>query len=287
MRDLVAAIRSAKEFADRVRHFQEAVDLTQIARQFDWMLRSSELAGFADSVLRQQHQLDDFVRPYRRFLDSLDRAAHQFEASALAIDKWAPIYAEPDFLRVTAERARYYDALFRSPSFVGVFDEISRLQDFVAPHIDEIQVAPDEKSRRLSLRSALQAILKGAMGLDTRLDSPEKAIELVTALIRLVIMLYLSVQSSHRAALATAEASQRQTVQREQAETIASLSAMLGELRDRLASVVPDPVVILRTTDWAVLREGPAGSTAKLITLPPGQRVRLRSSYQRWHWVEI
>ncbi len=288
MRDVWRAIEAASSVQKTVERLHRDMDFGRVAKQVEDILQTGALERFAQNYERQQRQIEAMADGHGIFMATLDAAAERLRLSESTIEKWATAYAGQDVLKASLNAVERYDALFRTATFQDIADQIDRLRPLVTTHLDAIRTAPNEEARRLTALSAVRAVVEGATGLDWHLESPEKVIKFISALIRLLFMFTLTTQHSYRTdPAAVLSVREEREVARQQAETIASLTFALNQVQEHLIEATAEPVVILRTTERAVLREGPSGASPRLATLPAGRRVQLKSSYERWRWVEI
>ena len=318
MRNLTEALDSANRAAEMLRE-RDASTLVRASRQVAEAIREADVAGTLSRFAHEQarlgqklgklmagvlidekliaEQVGQIVGGFAGLHDvrTVDLAPMLRslvgvpELSSFAPDGqgW-PSLAIPGPLRSASDVARQSQDVIKSLTASGLFGQVDdQTGASIGQLLDRIREAPDEPARRLSVRAALQAAVKGATGVDARLTSPRKRVEFVFAVLGLIISILLTVRSSHQQTRLTGEAAELRGIQRAQAETIAELTITLHEIQEHLAEDRRTPVVVLQTVRHAVLREGPNGATARVATIPPGQRLLLKASYERWHWVEV
>jgi hypothetical protein len=155
--------------------------------------------------------------------------------------------------------------------------------------VEEFRTAILEEPRRPVsdvVGTTLRGIFEAATNIDTDLDSPHKKVAFWVGLLLLIWHLSMMVGLSQKQALADADAMDRRRVQREHADAIAALTDALQTLKAQSAEARAS-VPHLRVKKQAIVRDGPSGTSRRVVTLASGRSVRLVSSFDRWCYIEI
>ena len=221
-------------------------------------------------------------------MSDVSTAAHDLVAN---VARTATAYR--DVADQFAELSRRNEEMFRGPAWADVSQEVQTLREIVDRRTPGSIGAANESTRRDLIVELLRNALEGYYNLELRVATLPQRVKLICGLLSASLPLLFQMRATHQHELVHAREQagharthrEQQQLLRQQAESIAMLTATLAGLREQLA-IIPD--VRLRVTRRTTLRqEGPSGATAVVITLRTGQRVRLLTAFERWRYVEV
>jgi hypothetical protein len=177
----------------------------------------------------------------------------------------------------------------------------SQLQPIVTEIERAVHEAPDAPTRQRRLVEHLRALIEAVFGIDMELDSPHKRLALRYRLIVLCCLFILWVQDNQHESrqdtyirhLGKGQLELRKA-RLEQAETIASLTTVVDELRyqvrelkSQLDETTNELVVLGRVTKRSILRAAPDGQAGRVTTVRSGQVLRIGIVIGRWYLAEV
>jgi hypothetical protein len=168
-------------------------------------------------------------------------------------------------------------------------DETERLRPVFEKFWTELETAPDEPAKRLTLDQAARAIFEGATGREWRVDTPVARLKLVAFIVTALTVFVLGKWS---------EAEQNQKLDgihdllRDQVQVTATVAEsvrqiqLVQEQQQRQQSALPK-LPLLRVANTGNLREGPSPKTQRIKVVSPGDTLEEIVRVDRWYFVEV
>jgi len=231
-------------------------------------------------------------------------------ASAFGLDAWKSVAStlNLDLWKTAASTAPLTAMLkaFEIPPGLKDFGisppEIERIRQDFDQWQQQIDDAPDEKSKWAAAREALQGIAEAITSAEYPATTPKQRAKNAALYVMFAcwVISYVLAQLDNRAIhaeLRELRHGQEQILrlqQREQerhekaeAEIKGQLAIMQRLLEERASQTAPPAGPLCRVADPATLRTGPSGSTDRVMSLAVGTMLRHVTKADRWYFVEV
>lgn len=276
-------LRKAGDSSRQVQRAIESLRLPQI--DYAYLASADRLVA---QVVQERREMEAAIRSW-----STNLAAHQTVWEALSrtavfeVPRWLRDLDSTAILKAATVASASWESLLSAPGFAQIAVDTQRLQSLAASHREAIRAATGSIERRLTMEEYMRAGFEVAIGASSRPKTPEEVFKLRLAMFYFLCGLLLNLNSHYQTARQSSEADERRVVEREHAQSIASLTEAVRQLKEDMSLRSAEPDLRLRVTRPGILREGPSSHTPRVARLKTGQRLRLISEYDRWLLVEV